>query len=113
MLRDEVVKDPHWALIPDTAGKKYLIDLQTYEEPIEPQFVPENDVSFILFTRQNPTVGQVITLDLVSLQNSNYNPIHPTKFSIHGWLSNGNTFTNTILRDAFFEIGDFNVSRNI
>ena len=103
-------QNQRWTLIPDGTGKMHLIDLQSYVEPIEPLFVAENDVRFLLFTRQNPTVGQLITFDLASLQNSNYNPNHPTKFSVHGWLSDVDTFTNTVLIDAFFSIGDFNVS---
>lgn len=97
-------------MIPDTTGKLHLVDLQTYEEPIEPKFVPENDMRFLLFTRQNPTVGQEITFDLASLQNSNYNANHPTHFTVHGWQSDAETASNSIVRDAFFALGDYNVS---
>lgn len=99
-----------WTLIPDSQGKMHLVDFDSFEAPIEPSFVAENDVVFLLFTRQNPTVGQIITFDPASLQNSNFNPSHPTRFSVHGWQSDAETVSNTVLRDAFLAIGDFNVS---
>lgn len=101
--------DHRWSLIPDSNGMR-LVDLQPYEESIEPQFVAENDVRFLLFTRQNPTVGQVITLDLESLQNSHYNPNHPTHFTVHGWQSDAETESNSLVHQAFHSLGDYNVS---
>ena len=103
-------KTQRWTLIPDSSGKMHLIDLQSYVEPIEPLFIAENDVRFLLFTRQNPTVGQLITLDLASLQNSNYNPNHPTHFTVHGWQGSADTESNSLVHQAYFSLGDYNVS---
>lgn len=109
-LSSPLPRDDHrWSLIPDSNGMR-LVDLQPYEESIEPQFVAENDVRFLLFTRQNPTVGQVISLDLASLQNSHYNPNHPTHFTVHGWQSDAETESNSLVHHAFHSLGDYNVS---
>lgn len=100
-----------WTLIPDSEGKMHLVDFDSYDVAIEPNFVAENDVVFILFTRSNPTSGQIIRInDPSSLTNSNFNPSHPTRFTVHGWQSDANTGSNTLLHEAFLRYGDFNVS---
>jgi len=114
-LADVVLSSPiptdnlRWAMVPDPSGKLHLVDLEAYEEPVEPQFVPAQDVFFVLHTRSNPTVGQRIDFTMASITQSNFNAAHPTKFSVHGWQSDSTTFTNTVLRDAFLAIGDFNI----
>jgi pancreatic triacylglycerol lipase len=75
-----------FALIPNAEGQMHLIDLEApQDQDPEPFFVPENDIRFMLFTRNNPDVGQrLIFRDLESVRNSNYNAAHPTRFTIHG-----------------------------
>lgn len=113
-VKDESLKisDPahRWTLIPDSSGKMHLVDFDSYDVQVEASFVPANDVVFLLFTRRNPTVGQIITFDPATLQNSNFNSNHPTRFSVHGWQGHAGLFTNTVVLEAFFAIGDFNVS---
>lgn len=80
-------------LVPDSEGKMHMVDLNPLETPIEPAFNPEVDVIFLLFTRQNPNVGQRIILNnLASVRNSNFNPSHPTRFT--GTSLNKSVFFN-------------------
>lgn len=108
----KLAQDPEhrWTLIPDSEGKMHLVDFDSYDVQVEPSFVPAQDIFFLLFTRSNPNVGQRIDFTTASLINSNFNPSHPTRFSVHGWQSESGTFTNTVVREAFYEIGEFNVS---
>lgn len=105
----EETPEHRWSLIPNSEGKMNLVDLDSFEVSVEPSFVAENDVVFLLFTRQNRDVGQVITFDRASLLSSNFNPSHPTRFTVHGWQSDAETISNSIVREAFFQLGDFNV----
>lgn len=101
-------QDHRFAMIPDNDGKMHLVDLQSYEEAIEPNFVAEEDVRFYLFTRSNPTTAQEIFMNVESIRTSHFNENHWTKFSIHGWLSDSETFTNTLARNAFLANDNFN-----
>lgn len=100
-----------WALTPDSQGSVHLLDLNPIESVIEPAFVPANDVVFTLFTRLNPTIGQRISLnDESSIRNSNFNPSHPTRVTIHGWLGQAGDPINVLVNAAYFRHGDYNVS---
>jgi len=73
-----------WSLVPDDQGKLHLVDLNPIKlanvEP-EPAFNAEADVIFTLFTRANPTNGQVIIINnAASLAASNFNPANPTRY---------------------------------
>lgn len=98
-----------WALIPDSEGAMHLVDLNPMEMAPEPLFVPSIDIAFLLFTRQNPTVAQRITFDLSSVQNSNFNAAHPTRFTIHGWQGTVGSAVNLRVAEAYFQLGDYNV----
>lgn len=99
-----------WTLIPDAEGRMHLVDLNPLEfDSVEPGSVPEDDVVFILHTRSNPTVGQVITNTLASIENSNFNPAHPTRVTIHGWLGTSGSEVNVGVNSAYFRHGDYNV----
>ena len=108
------VHDPQhrWAILPDSEGLLHLIDLNPFEELAEPLFVPENDIRFLLYTRQNPATPQIITADLASLQNSNFNPNHETRFTIHGWQGSVQSAVNIRVAEAYFQHGDYNVRSN-
>lgn len=89
----------------------HLIDLNPFEETVEPSFVPEEDVHFILWTRSNPTVGQRLIIgNLASVQNSNFNRADPTRVMIHGWQGNGEDEFNTQTAAAYLQRGSYNVS---
>lgn len=93
--------------IPDGFGGLKLVDLEA-----ETEFAPfiEDDVHFMLFTRQNPTVGQVIRFnDMQSVQNSNFGPHRLTVFMAHGWGGSGTGGINTLLRNAYLGRYDCNV----
>lgn len=99
-----------WSLIPDSEGRMHLVDLNPMDlDTVEPLSVPEDDVVFILNTRANPTVGQVITNTVASIQNSNFNPNNPTRVTIHGWLGTSGSEVNVGVNAAYFQRGDYNV----
>jgi pancreatic triacylglycerol lipase len=100
-----------WEVVPDSEGFMHLVDLRSVEDSIEPSYVPETDLVFLLFTRQNPTMGQVIRFnDPQSIENSNFNPNHPTRLTIHGWNGSPRASVNILVTAAFLRAGDFNVS---
>lgn len=103
-----------WSLIPDSEGRMHVVDLNPMElESVEPRSVPEDDVVFILHTRANPTVGQIITNSVSSIQNSNFNPNNPTRVTIHGWLGTNGSEVNVGVNSAYFQLGDYNVRRSV
>lgn len=103
-----------WSLIPDSEGRMHLVDLNPMDlETVEPRSVPEDDVVFILHTRANPTVGQIITNSVASIQNSNFNPSNPTRVTIHGWLGTSGSEVNVGVNAAYFQLGDFNVRKSV
>lgn len=101
-----------WELTPDGSGNMHLVDLDPLEVPVEPFFDPDTDIILLLFTPLNPTVGQRLFLTQASLANSNFNPAHPTRITIHGWLGSQNDQVNTLVRNAYFQHGNYNVSTN-
>jgi pancreatic triacylglycerol lipase len=99
-----------WTLVPDAEGHMHLVDLNPVDTPIEPSFNAEADIVFLLYTRQNPTVGQRLILgDLELIRNSNFNPSHPTRFTIHGWQGSINSTVNRNSAAQYFILGNFNV----
>ncbi|XP_058467031.1 pancreatic lipase-related protein 2-like [Malaya genurostris] len=105
-----------WQLVPNSEGNLHLVNINPYdlpeEEPTEPEhlFTPESDMVFRLFTRSNPTEAQILQIgSAASITGSNFNAAHPVRFTIHGWNGNGNDGSNTIIRDSFLAVGDFNV----
>jgi pancreatic triacylglycerol lipase len=99
-----------YQLVPDAEGNMHLLDLATYEAEPEPHFNAAADVIFRVFTRRNPTAGQIIQLNNAgSLSASNYRSSDPTRLIIHGWNNNGGSDVNTQIRTAFINRGEFNV----
>lgn len=104
------VEEKHrWSLVPDTEGKMHLFDMNPIEVEPEPAFDPLNDMIFLLFTRDNPTVGQRITFDMDTVRNSNWNPQRQTRFLIHGWNGDQTTGLNIFMTREFLARGDYNV----
>lgn len=100
-----------WEVVPDSEGSMHLVDLNSAGDSIEPSYVPETDLVFLLFTRQNPTVGQVIRFnDPQSVANSDFNSSHPTRLLLHGWNGNPRASVNVLVTAAFLRAGEFNVS---
>lgn len=79
-------------------------------DDIVPFFVPETDMSFHLFTRNNPNDSQILVMnDPESIRMSYYNRGHPTRFTIHGWTGDEDSSMNLRIRDSYLELSDFNV----
>ncbi|KAL4716582.1 hypothetical protein ACJJTC_010246 [Scirpophaga incertulas] len=96
--------------MPDGNGVPNLVDLQ---EPVDPLFFNVKNGAnnqYWLYTRQNPGNPQLLVNgDIRSVQNSNYRAQRPIKVLIHGWNSNLNSDSNTMVRDAFLAVQDCNV----
>lgn len=101
--------DYRWNLIPDGDGNVHIIDVEPQTEEIEKLFVPESDTILLLFTRSNPLVPQIITRSQASIQGSNYNPNHPTRFLIHGFNSGPSSGVNIAPTRNYLQTGDYNV----
>uniref|UniRef100_A0A1B0DR54 Uncharacterized protein n=3 Tax=Phlebotomus papatasi TaxID=29031 RepID=A0A1B0DR54_PHLPP len=106
-----VIDNEEWAMIPDAEGHFHLVNVKEAMEA-EPEnfYNPETDIVYLLFTRSNPTSGQtIIRNNAASLANSNFNPNHPTRILIHGWNGGAGASSNTVVRNAYMQRGDFNV----
>jgi pancreatic triacylglycerol lipase len=67
-------------------------------------------ITYKLFTRQNPSVGQYIFYsNPQSLMMSYFNNAKPTRLIIHGAGQNGNSPINTVLTKSYLTRDDFNV----
>lgn len=71
---------PEWNLIADGDGNMHLSNLHEETPEINPTFNVNTDVIFRVFTRRNPTAGQVITVgNAASVSNSNFRSSDPTR----------------------------------
>ncbi|XP_035773086.1 pancreatic triacylglycerol lipase-like [Anopheles albimanus] len=114
LTRGTAFDERNWQLVPDSEGRLRLVNTNPYDLPESdqpaPLFVPQQDIIFRLFTRASPTQPQILQLNNAgSITGSNFNPAHPTRFTIHGWNNDGSHFMNSQIRDAYFQVGDFNV----
>ncbi|XP_054742095.1 pancreatic lipase-related protein 2-like [Anastrepha obliqua] len=65
---------------------------------------------FHLYTRENPTTADTLdTDDTESLQKSHFNKDYPTIIIIHGWQSDFDSDLTTLIRDAYFSKGYYNI----
>ncbi|KAL1402666.1 hypothetical protein pipiens_005987 [Culex pipiens pipiens] len=109
------VEPKPWVLIPDGKGHMHMVNIDPVQVPteeyeIEPHFNPEMDVVFRLHTRRNPVHPQIINwFDPSSISNSNFNPAHPTRFLIHGWVEGQDAELHWVIKDHYMRVGDFNV----
>lgn len=77
---------------------------------LERLFDAEKDVVFQLFTHAAAENPQILTLnDPESVHQSNFSAANPTRFIIHGWLSSGESEVNSVIRESYLAIGQFNV----
>ncbi|XP_023034209.1 endothelial lipase isoform X3 [Drosophila willistoni] len=88
------------------AQMAYYEDLEKHESQSR---LSTNTVKFYLYTRQNPTQGQLIKATKDSIDASYFNPNNPTRFTIHGWNSNYKDGVNTGVASAWFSYGDYNM----
>ncbi|XP_053685619.1 pancreatic triacylglycerol lipase-like [Sabethes cyaneus] len=105
--------DQQHRVVYDANGNLHLVNPNLYtvvDAEVEPRFNADTDIIFRLFTRSNPNEGQVLGWnDPSSVQNSHFNPAHPTRFTIHGWNNDGSSAVNTNIRQNYLAVGDFNV----
>lgn len=79
-------------------------------EEIAPMFDAARDTRFLLFTRFNPTIPQVVDLhDMATVRASNWDASRPTRMIIHGQLSDGESELNVVLTAAYLRNYDVNV----
>lgn len=85
------------------------IDYESVLNAPEFFFNVDQDVRFELYTMKNPFEGQFLELNNDAMvKNSNFNRRRPTRFIIHGWLSD-ETFV-TDFTEAFFNKGKHDVN---
>jgi pancreatic triacylglycerol lipase len=73
-------------------------------------FDAARDTRFLLFTRFNPTIGQLVSLDDMStVRGSNWDAARPTRVIIHGQFGDAEAELNTLLTAAFLASSDVNV----
>nr|CAD7586062.1 unnamed protein product [Timema genevievae] len=98
-------KPDDWFLLPDdNNGTLHWVDPHdTTPMPM----VAESDVTFLLYTRQNPSNPTTIQTGVAS-SLGNFNANRQTKFVIHGWNSNGNSMAT--VRNGYVNSGlDLNI----
>lgn len=86
-----------WQLVPDSNGKLHLVDINSVDLAMEPQFDAFNDILFHLWTRANPVSHQTIRIhNNAQLDASNFHPQRQTRFHTHGWSAGGPTWGERI-----------------
>ncbi|XP_065073636.1 pancreatic triacylglycerol lipase-like [Ochlerotatus camptorhynchus] len=97
----------------DAKGDMRLVNPNPYsviDTHLEPFFNAETDTVFRLYTRKNPKEGQILKPnETSSVNSSNFNPQHQTRFLVHGWIQDGNSEMQSLIRNSYLAIGDFNV----
>lgn len=93
--------------VPDGNGKLHVVDLNSLEQEPTPIYDPMQDIVFRLFTRANPTTAQIITFDMNTVRNSNWNIANGVRVLIHGW--NGGAGSSSTLTREFLARDDYNV----
>jgi pancreatic triacylglycerol lipase len=93
----------------DGEERMQLIDAKPVEIEAEPFFNAEVDTAFLLFTRNNPTVGQRITWTAGSISGSHFNAAHPVRLLIHGFNSGPSSGVNIASTREYLALGTFNV----
>ncbi|XP_037933224.1 phospholipase A1-like [Teleopsis dalmanni] len=71
--------------------------------------VGEQSVKFYVYNRENLETPDFVESNVESIIRTIYNPLKPTVFSIHGWLSNKDSDENKIIVPAKLEQEDCNV----
>ncbi|XP_021200380.3 lipoprotein lipase [Helicoverpa armigera] len=96
--------------MPDGEGKPVLVDLR---EPVDEALLNSRNGAnnqYRLFTRQNPTNGQVLVNgNANSVRNSNYRANRGLKVIVHGWNNNADSPMNPLITSAFLADQDVNV----
>lgn len=71
---------------------------------------PHPKINFYLYTRRTQELGERIdVMNIESLWNSHWNPVHPVKVLIHGFGGGRNLSPSPDLRKAYFTMGEYNI----
>ncbi|XP_018317283.1 phospholipase A1 [Mycetomoellerius zeteki] len=90
--------------------KLTLEDDHVEQNAYENNTVLEKSVLFYLYKRNNPIKPkQLYVDDKDALKNSNFDPTKPTRFITHGWKSSSTSESCILIRDAYLQVGDYNV----
>lgn len=93
-----------------TFAAVFALPVENELQEISPNFDALRDTIFLVFTRFNPTVAQIVDInDMSTVRNSNYDPARPTRVIIHGQLSDGQSELNIVLTAAYLASSDVNV----
>ncbi|EDV53477.1 phospholipase A1-like [Drosophila erecta] len=101
--------------VPQEDGTSEWVDMDVAEQWMEAQELLEGrglttvPVKFYLYTSSNPTKGKKITATAKSIDASNFNSAHPTRFVIHGWTQSYSASMNKDICSAWLSRGDYNV----
>ena len=84
-------------------GAFYKVIEIRLDYPVESTANVEDQVDFLLWTRQNPDVADKLVLNnLTALQQSHFQKDLPTRILIHGYGDTGTTGWVKNVRDAYF-----------
>ncbi|XP_057321353.1 pancreatic lipase-related protein 2 isoform X1 [Microplitis mediator] len=67
------------------------------------------DIQYHLYTRKNPTRPQILTFIRSSLERSNFDPLNPTVFYIHGYSEQATGDSARAILNAYLKRGKYNV----
>ncbi|XP_015116438.1 uncharacterized protein LOC107040733 [Diachasma alloeum] len=75
------------------------------------QTCPDDEVTFFLYTRENPgSSRQILVNDSSSnLHETNFNPRHPTKIIVHGYNSDMRLDSLVDIRNEYLRKGSYNI----
>lgn len=97
----------------DANGKQHVVNRNPYtviDAHLEPRFTAESDTVFRLYTRKNPEQEQLLKPnDTRSITSSNFNPLNPTRFLVHGWNQDRQSDILVKVRNSYLSVGAFNV----
>ncbi|XP_012276889.1 phospholipase A1 [Orussus abietinus] len=102
-------RELNYMYYPDERGIPHIIDLkQTVpNEALRTIRNSAESVVFKLYTPTSPNDGQILTKE--NVHNSMFEHTYPTSFIIHGWKSNANEKVGTLIREAYLDVGNYNV----
>uniref|UniRef100_A0A6P4FJJ7 Phospholipase A1-like n=1 Tax=Drosophila rhopaloa TaxID=1041015 RepID=A0A6P4FJJ7_DRORH len=109
---EERVNGENGWFVPQKDGSFEWMDMNDAEKLLEHNAPIEgrsNDVSFYLYTKQNPTEGKEIRFDASSIEDSHFDKKHGTRFVIHGWGGRYTDSMNVKITKAWLSKGDYNV----
>nr|ABY84699.1 lipase [Bombus ignitus]ACA25601.1 lipase [Bombus ignitus]ACA64425.1 lipase [Bombus ignitus] len=107
------LREANYTILPTKEGNPSLVKLDNTilsETDLILFGANVDTISFTLYTQKNSKNGDVLRLnDINSVRKSNWNANRQTIVVTHGWNSNGQSESCTLVRDAFLKVRDCNV----